>query len=208
MMFHRKSFGFTLVELLIGMALMVLVGGVLYLLQSTGISTVTKGTTRLTLQSEVRRKLEQLISDLRCAKEVLEITPDSIKVSKFKDTKEEETSGDESLVTVKYSLERNGPRAVFLREEGKESPTEILSVSHIEAEIFRPFYEQPPANSSEKSSFLPFDTKTNDSDQRKRISFIIVRMKLRQNKEFVSISTAITLRTVHNGMLQPHWNFR
>ena len=58
-----------------GMSLTVLVGGILYLMQSSGISTINKGATKLLLTSEVRNKMEYIIEDLRNAKEVLDIKP-------------------------------------------------------------------------------------------------------------------------------------
>ena len=57
-MSKNQKTGFTLVEILMGMSLTVLVGGILYLMQSTGISTVNKGATKLLLTSEVRNKME------------------------------------------------------------------------------------------------------------------------------------------------------
>ena len=53
----RTGRGFTLVEVLLGMSLTVLVGGVLYLMQTTGMSTVQKGTSQLLLNSEIRNKM-------------------------------------------------------------------------------------------------------------------------------------------------------
>ncbi|HPW60252.1 MAG TPA: prepilin-type N-terminal cleavage/methylation domain-containing protein, partial [Candidatus Rifleibacterium sp.] len=57
-----KRQGFTLVELLMGMSLTLLVGGVLYLMQSTGMSTVRKGTSQLLLTSEIRNKMERMVA--------------------------------------------------------------------------------------------------------------------------------------------------
>ncbi|MDD2998545.1 MAG: hypothetical protein PHV05_05740, partial [Candidatus Riflebacteria bacterium] len=81
---HHSLRGFTLVELLLGMSLTILVGGILYLMQTTGMSTVKKGTSQLLLTSEIRNKMERMVSDLRNAKEILEIQPDSIKMRCYK----------------------------------------------------------------------------------------------------------------------------
>ena len=56
MTMKKKYSGFTLIELLLGMSLTVLVGGILYLMQSTGMATVKKGATKLFLTSKVRIK--------------------------------------------------------------------------------------------------------------------------------------------------------
>ena len=200
--------GFTLVELLIAMALSVLVGGILYLLQSTGLSQVSKGTTRLTLQSEMRRKLERLVQDLRCADEVAEITPDSIKILQRKSTGDENNSGDIELYTVNYSVEKKNKRSVLIRSDNKEPPTEIFAADHIESEVLFPFYEEPAIEDRENPNFFPYDMKTNDSGQRKNITFIRIRMKARQNKEFITLVTAVTLRPAHQRLIQPHWKLR
>ena len=70
-MINKRNKGFTLVELLMGMSLTILVAGILYLMQSTGVSTVNKGATQLMLTSEVRNKMELIVRDIRNAKEIL-----------------------------------------------------------------------------------------------------------------------------------------
>jgi len=204
---NRES-GFTLVELLLAMSLTVLVGGVLYLLQTTGLQTVKKGTTRLTIQSEVRRKLETMIADLQCAQEVLEITQNSIKISRFRDPRKEEDPSDISLVTVTYEIVKEEKKSILIRAEKGEQAKEIFSADHIEPEVFFPFYEDPGPEGSLSPLFLPFDFVANDTGQRQRISFIRVRMKVRQNKEFITVITSVTLRAAHNRLLQSNWKFR
>lgn len=197
--------GFTLVELLLAMSLTILVGGVMYLLQSQGLSTVAKGTTRLTLQSELRRKMERLVADLRCAKEVLEISSDSIKISRFPDRQEDEDETPTPII-ITYQLEKKGNRCVFLRAERGEEPREVLSADHIDEAIFYPFYEEEASVGG--PAFHPFDVRENDSGQRSRITFIRIRMQVRQNREFLTLATSVTLRTPHSRLLQPNWHFR
>ncbi|RCK81714.1 MAG: hypothetical protein OZSIB_0848 [Candidatus Ozemobacter sibiricus] len=196
---------FTLVELLLAMSLTILVGGVMYLLQTQGLSTVAKGTTRLTLQSELRRKMERLVTDLRAAKEILEIRPDYLKISRFPDR----TLDDEEIptpVVVTYQVERSEKRAVLIRTERGEPPVEILSADHIGEEIFRPFFmDQTPDGGPQ---FTPFDMHVNDSGQRRRITFLRIQLRLRQGRESITLTTAVTLRTAHSRLLQPAWHFR
>ncbi len=199
------SRAFTLVELLLAMSLTILVGGVMYLLQTQGLSTVAKGTTRLTLQSELRRKMERLVTDLRAAKEVLDIQPDMIKISRFPERQEDEEEIP-APVTVTYQIERKGKQAVLMRTERGEAPVEILSAEQINDDIFFPFFED--ISPEEGPSFTPFDMHANDSDQRRRISFIRIRMRIRQGREAISLGTSVTLRTVHSLLLQPGWHFR
>ncbi len=205
----RKKFrGFTLVELMIALALSVLVGGTLYLLQSTGMSQVSKGTTRLIIQSDMRIKMEKLVADLRCAEEVLEISPNSIKIGMHKTVGDEGSSGKIDYFTVKYELEKIKDKFTILRSENQEAPKEIFSAGLIEHDIFCPFYETPPDEGEENPTFDRFDMSVNDSDQRKRITFIRIRMKVRQNKEHAILATAVTLRPAHQLLKQPNWKFR
>lgn len=187
------------------MSLTILVGGVMYLLQSQGLSTVAKGTTRLTLQSELRRKMERMVTDLRAAKEVLDIQPDMIRFSRFPEREEDE---DEipAPVTITYQVERKGKQAVLVRAERGEAPIEIMSAEQINDDIFFPFFED--ISPDEGPSFTPFDMHANDSDQRRRITFIRIRMRIRQGREAISLGTSVTLRTVHSLLLQPGWHFR
>lgn len=207
---RRTIAGFTLVELLMGMALTVLVGGVLYLLQSTGMSTASRGTIRLTLQSEMRRKMERLVNDLRCSNEVLEISPTLLRLARFRvgDDEDEEITGDAALTTVTYELERKKGRwALFRSERGGES-IEIFSADQIKPEIFFPYFEQPPDEEGGPMTFEPFDMKSNDSGQRKRISFMRIKIRAKQNREQVVLTTAVTLRTAHSRLIQSNWKFR
>ncbi len=196
---------FTLVELLLAMSLTILVGGVMYLLQTQGLSTVAKGTTRLTLQSELRRKMERLVTDLRGAKEVLEVRPDFLKISRFPDRGQDE---DEipPLVVVTYHVERTEKRAVLVRAERGEAPVEILSADHIGEGIFRPFFVDHLPDGGPQ--FTPFDMRVNDSDQRRRITFLRIQLRMRQGRESITLTTAVTLRIAHSRLLQPAWHFR
>ncbi len=202
-----KKSGFTLVELLLAMSLMVLVGGVMYLLQSTGLSTVKKGMTRLTLQSEVRRKLERLVADLRCANEILEVRGDMIKFTRFVVTETGEV-GDAALVPVTYELRKGETGVSLSRQEKGAEPLEVLSFDHIEGEIFNPYYEDYSADPTIPPTYQAFDMKTNDSGKRKRITFLRLKLRVRQNKEFISIDTSVAMRTAHSRLSQPNWKFR
>lgn len=201
--------GFTLVELLIALALSVLVSGTLYLVQSTGLSQVSKGTTRLTLQSEMRRKLERMVQDLRAANEVLEVSPNAIKISQYKTTAEDNAAPTIHLQTISYFVEKDGNNHYVLkRSENREQAQEIFSADHIEDGLFIPFYEDVPSQEHDYPIFKKYDMKANDSGWRKFISFIRIHLKARQNKEFITLVTAATLRMAHQRLLQPHWKPR
>jgi len=205
----RAAAGFTLVELLIGMTLTVLLGGVMYVFQSQGISAVNKGTTRLTLQSEVRRKLERLINDLRTAEEILDIDPNAIRFSRYIPGPEEASMGEDAVQIVKYSLERKGGKSVIFREEGNNPPEELLTADKIEDEMFFPYFEEEDTESETPGVlYKSFDMNANDSGERKRISFLRIRIKVRQNKEFVTVRTSLGLRVVHQRLAQPAWKAR
>lgn len=204
----REKKGFTLVELLVAMALSILIGGVLYLLQSTGLSQVSKGAIQLTMQSEVRRKIERVVSDLRCANEVLEVAPGSIKVSQLKSSGEGDEAGTIEHFTVTYYADKDEDRTAFFRKEGNAQPVKLFTVDHIDNEIFYPFYQFKPDAKQDYPSFAPFNMHENDSGKREKISFIRIRMKLRQKKEFLSLATAVTLRPAHQRQIQPFWKTR
>lgn len=205
---HRRP-GFTLVELLIGMALTVLMGGILYLFQSTSLSTVTKGTIRLGLQSEIRRKLEKLVTDLRACNEILEVQPDMVKFTRFRSSTEDSEAGEINLDTITYTLSKSGNRWSMLRAENNQQPMELITHDHIEGNIFFPLYEDFPDSGSDVPTRLaPFDMQVNDTGQRKRITFLRLRIKVRQNREFIGFTTAVTLRTPYQRLQQPNWKFR
>ncbi|MBF0498660.1 MAG: prepilin-type N-terminal cleavage/methylation domain-containing protein [Candidatus Riflebacteria bacterium] len=207
---ESRTPGFTLVELLVGMTLMILVGGVLYLFQSSALSTVSKGVTRLTMQSEVRLKLERMVSDFRGANEVLDVTESSIRISRYGSGGEDAAVGDAALVTVSYELMKikGTKRFALYRSENREAPVELISADNIESEIFYPMYEDLPSTDPDALLYLPFDMHTNDSGQRKRISFLRLHIKMRQNREFVTITTSVSLRGAHQRLSQPAWKFR
>lgn len=205
----RTIAAFTLVELLIGMALTILMGGTLYLFQSQGLSTVTKGTIRLNLQSEIRRKLEKLVVDLRACNEVLEVQPDMIKFTRFRSSHEDSEAGEVNLDTITYTLAKSANRWSLLRAENNQQPAELITHDHIENNVFFPLYEDTQeAGSDSPPPLLPFDMKSNDSGLRKRITFIRLRIKVRQAREFIGFTTAVTLRAPYHRLLQPNWKSR
>jgi hypothetical protein len=97
---------------------------------------------------------------------------------------------------------------VLFRSERGEQPVEIFSAEQIEPELFFPYYEQQPAEEGAPCTFEPFDMKSNDSGQRKRISFMRIRMRAKQNREHLSLTTSVTMRTAHSRIMQPGWKFR
>lgn len=200
--------GFTLVELLIGMSLTVLVGGVLYLMQSTGLSTVKKGTSQLLLTSEIRNKMERIVADLRCAKEVLEISPDSIKIRCYKYSADKPDPGEDALVTVSYEVERGGRQNVLWRSENRENPIKMLSLDKIGTRLFQPLYEGYDPASPCGWSYYPFDMVSNDSGQRQRISMIKISLEFKQQNESSVLVTSVNLRPAASRMRQPNWKFR
>lgn len=200
--------GFTLVELLLAMSLTILMGGVIYLLQSSGLRTVTKGTAKLTLHSDVRRKMEVLLQDLRCTNEVLEVSPDTLKLRVFQATEEEDVIGDAALVTIVYGIERDTRRCRIFRTEGNLSPILLIELDSLEEPLFIPLYETYDANSADGSQFEFFDMRESDSGKRERISFMRIRFVGKRGAETTTIMTGVLLRPAHSRLLQPHWNFR
>ena len=134
-----KKRAFTLVEVLLGMSLTVLVGGILYLMQTTGMSTVQKGTSQLLLNSEIRNKMERITSDLRNSKEILEIKPDLVKMRCYKYSAANPDPGEDALITVTYEIERDEKQHVLWRTENRENPVKMLSLDKIGEDVFQPF---------------------------------------------------------------------
>lgn len=203
---HKR--GFTLVELLLGMSLTILVGGVLYLMQTTGMSTVKKGTSQLLLTSEIRNKMERMVADLRNAKEILEIQPDSIKMRCYKYSAEKPDPGEDALVTVSYEVERGGRQQVLWRSENRENPIKMLSLDKIGERLFQPFYEGYDQTSPSGWSYYPFDMVSNDSGQRQRISLLKISLEFKQQGESAVLVTSVSLRPAATRIRQPNWKFR
>ena len=200
--------GFTLVELLMGMALMVLIIGILYLMQSTGVSTVNKGATQLLLTSEVRNKMEHIVTDIRNSKEVLEAKPDYLKLRTYKYSIDKQDSGEDALVTVEYEVERNEKRNILWRSENRENPTKLLSFEKIGDELFKAFYERDDEDSPVGWKYYPFDAVSNDSWQKSRISYIKITLNFRQGKEEATLVTSATLAPAQSRARQPYWKIR
>ncbi len=204
---HNKL-AFTLVELLMGMSLTILVGGILYLMQSTGVSTVNKGATQLLLTSEVRNKMEHIITDLRNAKEVLDIKPDYIKLRTYKYSINKPEPGEDALVTVEYEVERNPRRNILWRSENRENPTKLLTLEKIGDEIFQAYYEANEEESPTGWKYFLFDMISNDSWQRSRITFVKVLLNFKQGKEEATLVTSATLGPASMRIRQPFWKLR
>jgi len=207
-MVMKNNKAFTLVELLLAMSLTILVGGILYLMQSTGMSTVKKGTTQLLLTSEIRNNMERMVADIRNSKEVLEVKPDSIKLRVYKYTPEKPEPGEDALVTITYELEKVGRRHVLWRTENRENPLKLMSLEQIDDKIFFPYFESYDKASAVGWSYFPFDMISNDSGQRKKISFIQIRLKFIQQSESAELVTSANLRPATSIIRQPSWKFR
>jgi hypothetical protein len=207
---HRsvKTHGFTLVELLLGMSLTILVGGVLYLMQSTGMSSVKKGATQLLLTSEIRNSMERIVADIRNSKEVLEVKPNMLKLRVYKYDREKPEPGEDALVTVTYEVEKVGRQAVMWRIQNRENPTKLMALQEIDEKIFFPFFEARDKASPVGWSYYPFDMISNDSGQRQKISHIQIRLKFRQLTESAELVTTANLRPGTSRIRQPNWKFR
>jgi type II secretory pathway pseudopilin PulG len=206
--FKFRLRGFTLVELLLGMSLTVLVGGVLYLLQSTGMSTVKKGTTQLLLTSEIRNCMERMAADIRNSKEVLEVQPGMIKVRTYKYSKEKPEPGENALVTVIYELEKVGRNFVIWRTQNRENPLKLMSLQNIDPDIFYPYYEFYDKASPVGWSYYPYDMVSNDTGQRKLISLVRIRLGFQQGAESSELQTSVNLRSAASRIRQPNWKYR
>lgn len=204
----KKSRGFTLVELLLGMSLTILVGGVLYLLQSTGMTTVKKGASQLMLTSEIRNKMERIVSDVRNSKEILEIRPDMIKLRCYKYSGEQSEPGESALVTVTYEVERNERRHILWRTVNRENPIQMLSLQRIGNQIFYPYFEADEPQTPPGWVYRPFNMVENDSFQRQRITHIKIQLEFSQGSESAVLVTSATMRPAASRLRQPNWKFR
>ena len=207
-MIRINNKGFTLVELLMGMSLTILVAGILYLMQSTGVSTVNKGATQLMLTSEVRNKMELIVRDIRNAKEILDVKPDYLKLRTYKYSVDTQDPGEYALVTVEYEVERNPKRNTLWRSENRENPSKLLTFEKIGENIFKPYYELMEETSPVGWKYYPFDMVSNDSWQRSRITFVKVLLSFKQGKEEASLATSATLKPAMTRVRQPNWKLR
>lgn len=197
---------FTLVEVLVAMSLMVLVGGVLYLMQSTGMSTVKKGSTKLLLTSELRNKVEYLVKDLRNSKEILEISGDSVKMRTYSNNVA--GIGEDALVTVQYEVERREKNCVLWRIENKGTPQNLITVEKIGENIFIPYYQRPDENSVTGWIYAPYDMKSNDSGLRPHITLVKLNLEFENAGEKVELITSALMRSARSRLQQPNWKIR
>lgn len=200
--------GFTLIEVLIAMSLTVLIGGVLYLLQSTGSSTVIKGTSQLIMASEIRNTMEMIVNDIRNSKEVLDIEPDMIKIRTYKYSLEKPDPGEDSLVTVTYEVEREGRHNTLWRTENRSNPIKMLAMDKINKGLFTPLYEVYDKGSPSGWSYLPFDMVSNDSGQRQKISMIRLKLDFVHLRDKSVVITSVNLRPAMSRLRQPNWKYR
>ena len=183
----KKTKGFTLVEVLVAMSLTVLVCGVLFLLQSSGMTTVKKGSTQVLLASEARNKMEYIVRDFRNAKEILELTKSSVKLRTYSDNIPE--AGDSSLITVQYEIEKRDKNCVLWRIENKSKPQSLLTAEKIDENLFKPYYERLDETSVTGWVYLPYDLVSNDSWQRQFITYVQIRLSLENAGEKAVLTT-------------------
>ena len=206
--FNNKIRGFTLIELLLAMSLTVLVGGVIYLLQSSGLTTVKRGMTQLTLTGKLRNKVEQMVAELRCTKEILKVTESSIKIRCYDYSIDHSEPGENSLITVTYEVEKSGKRFVLWKTINRRTPVKLITAKMINTDIFHPYFEAYDVHSPTLWSYYSFDMKSNDSGQRKRISFIRIKLSLSDSKDVVALATSVKLRPAASIVKQPNWKYR
>jgi prepilin-type N-terminal cleavage/methylation domain-containing protein len=208
MILKTTAKGFTLVEVLLAMSLTVLVGGILYLMQSTGMSTVQKGTSQLMLNSEIRNKMERITGELRNSKEIIDVKPDMIKMRCYKYSAEKPDPGEDALVTITYEVERNEKQHILWRTENRENPIKMLALDKIGEGIFQPFFEAHDPASPVGWSFYPFDMISNDSGQRQRITQVKIKLDFSHQRESAVVVTSVSLRPAATRIRQPNWKFR
>ncbi|MFC1742555.1 PilW family protein [Candidatus Riflebacteria bacterium] len=195
--------GFTLIEVSVALSISILVGGIVYSFWLFGMRTAGEGTSGLFLQGRVRRNLDKLIRELRCARFVNEINKNRIMISRFYDKDTEPNSshgGGQEFKKVEYFVRKVGKMAEFVRKEYSEEKV-MFRCNSIAEGIFTPYYESP-----KEKKYYPFDMVENDSDQRRKITFIRLRFSLKQRRKTFRIYSSVTLRTPHKLLNQPNWN--
>lgn len=208
MKYKKRQVAFTFVEVLLAMALTLLVSGILFLFQNTGLSATKRSTSKLLMTSEIRNKMERISIDLRSTKEILEVRPSYLRVMAYKHTSQAYHIGDSALVTIAYELKRIGNQDVLMRTLENGTPEKLISLEHIDPEIFTPYYEKSYDSSLASWTYELFNMSENDSRLRALISFIKLKLSLRHINETFEVTSSVYLRPASSRIRQPSWKFR
>jgi len=205
----RKQTAFTLIEILVAMALTVLVGGIVYLFHASGSMQVNKGASSLFISSDLRNKMEIITEDIRNSKAILSLTPEQLKLSTYKNRPPFEL-GDSSLVTVTYDIEKDSDRkrAILWRTEDKGKPEPLITCDDIEENAFRAYWKGSTEETDSGWYLYPFRSEQNDSWQREFISLVKIKLKVTVKGETAELETSVIPRPAESRTRQPNWKFR
>ncbi len=204
--FNKKR-AFTLVEVMISLALTASVMTIAYTFYFFSLRTTTEGMNKIDVQKKVRIAIEHIAGDLRSAKEIIRIEPGVLELKKFIDDKEEQAhinlSGDTLTRKVKYECVKKGPGQTgdaIMVEIDNASGT-LMKFDSISDNIFEAYTFDPDEN------LILFDHRENDSIMRSKISLVKLKFRVKHGKTEIVINTSINPRFLYGFKQQPYWNF-
>jgi len=201
----NKKLAFTLVEVLISIALAASIMTIAYTFYFFSLNLTTEGMNKIDIQKKVRIAIEHITSDIRSAKEIIRIEPGLLELKKFIDTKEGQNNIDfyGNTMKIKYEYVKKGQGqaedAIMVEVDGIK--VTLMNFDSINNNIFEAYTFDP------NETLVLFDYCENDSIMRSKISLVKLKFEVKQGKTVVNINTSVNPRFLYGFKQQPYWNF-
>lgn len=213
--------GFTLLEVLIGMAVSTMLMGAIYIFYMGMVRTQVKSEERVDLNRHAEVYLEQISRELQLAVEFTKLAPGEIsfrrpEISAFVDPRSDQEGyavnmdlGSRKFETVTYRRhELEGGRVALQRLEGLDAPETLFVVDEMDPLVFTGWVI--PRGSEETPHEVPdMQVYRADRDVRsdlERIPLVRIRFRMKLGRDRLNITTKAFVPPVYARIVQPHWN--
>lgn len=200
----NKNKAFTLVEVIISLALTAMIMTIAYTFYFYSLHLTTEGMDKIDIQKKGRKVIEQIASDLRSAKEIICIEPGVLELKKFIDEKEEhihiDFNGNTRKIKYEYVKKAQDHTKDALMAEIDGVRMTLMEFDSINENIFE-------AYTFEHENLVLFDYHENDSIMRSKISLVKIKFDVKNGQTSVNINTSINPRFLYGYKQQPYWNF-
>ena len=217
----RRRKGFTLLEVLIGMAISSMLVGAVYIFYMGLVRTQKKSEERVDLNQYAEIYMEQIARELQLAIEFTKLAPDEISFRRPEISAYLDPGGNQQGYEVNMDLESRkfetvtyrrheleGGRVALQRMEGLDKPRTLFVVDAMEKEVFTGWViprgsEETPHEVPDMQVYRPDRDVRSDLE---RIPLVRIRLRMKLGRDRLNISTKAFVPPVYARIVQPNWN--
>jgi|GEM_PF-7036091 len=205
MMMKMNKVGFTLVELLIGMAIGVFIMSVVFGFYIMAHKLFFKGRYKSDLMSQAKYAMNIMCEELNRAEEIEEITDVMIRFKAHPLKPEKGMIDSNNLTDITYILDRDESTLTRISDYDEKVLFAADNINTVDGEKFTLF--TPYIKRRGTSVLQKWEVEYSDSEKQSRICYIRIRLSGEIKQEKIDVISGIRLEFMQAKQLQPDWNF-